>query len=69
MREYGLRREIRLNESDTERVERLAARSGRSVSEFLRCVIRAIDPEQVSTGIPLPTFAEAEAAERELSAA
>lgn len=69
MRDLSQRIEIRLSEGDTARVRLIAERSGRSVAEVLRHVIRAIDPERVTTGIPLPTQPQAEASERELSVA
>ena len=52
MRHYGLRKEIRLSASDTAWLARLAERAGRPESEVVRILIRSVDPDQVSTGIP-----------------
>jgi len=56
VRHYGLRKEIRLSESDTAWLSRLAERAGRPESEVVRLLIRSVDPDQVSIGIPLPTL-------------
>ena len=56
MRHYGLRKEIRLSEGDTAWLARLAARAGRPEGEVIRLLIRSVDPDRVSTGLPLPTL-------------
>ena len=66
---YGRRLGIRLGERETDLVARIAARAGRSESDVIRTLIRSVDVDRVSTGIPAPTPLEAEAAEAELSVA
>jgi len=49
---YSGRLEVRLAASDVSRLDAIIERTGRTASELMRLIIRNLDIEQVSTGIP-----------------
>jgi len=61
--------EFRVDPEEGRRLRLLAERADRTPSDLLRTLVRQLDPEQVTTGIPAPTLLEAEAAELQLSIA
>jgi len=61
--------EFRVAPEEAERLRRLAQRADRSPSDLLRALVRQLDPATVSSGLPLLRPSEAEALEREPTAA
>jgi len=66
---YTERIEVRLTERETANLARLRERSGRTASDLIRTLLRQLDPEELTTGLPSPTRLRAAAFERDKQAA
>jgi len=61
--------EFRVDPEEGRRLRLLAERADRSPSDLLRLILRQLDPNTVSSGIPSPTSATEQAAEQEMAVA